>query len=167
MMSRHRPSCHEGPMETQQLRRVNERNCNHSPYNRAAILGKTLEAYGRQTGDHRICEILVVDDGSTDETRQTVVEKASAACQWIRYLRQPNEGRPQHETMGYARRPAISSFSGTMTLFPVLGSTRTCELGGTRTPQGNCGVLGYVAWWPEVRPTPFMKWAGTLPRPPI
>lgn len=128
-------------------------------YNRAAILEKTLEAYGRQTGDHRICEILVVDDGSADETR-AVVKKASEACPWIRYLGQPNGG------LASARNHGIREATGDLLLFgdddiiPSPQLTAEHVKWQDRHPEGNCGVLGHVGWWPEVRPTPFMKWAG-------
>ena len=100
-----------------------------------------------------------MDDGSTDETR-TVVEKASGACQWIRYLRQPNGG------LAAARNHGIREAAGDLLLFgddDIIPSPRlTAEHVKWQDthPEGNCGVLGYVAWWPEVRPTPFMKWAG-------
>ena len=128
-------------------------------YNRAAILAKTLEAYGRQTGDHRIREILVVDDGSTDGTR-AVVEKASESCHLVRYLRQTNQG------LAAARNHGIREATGDLLLFgdddiiPSPHLTAEHVKWQDRCPEGNCGVLGYVAWWPEVRPTPFMRWSG-------
>jgi GT2 family glycosyltransferase len=128
-------------------------------FNRAAILAETLQAYGRQTGDHRICEILVVDDGSTDET-QAVVERASDEFPWIRYLTQPNRG------LAAARNHGIREAAGDLLLFgdddiiPSPQLTAEHVKWQDRHPDGNCGVLGHVAWWPGVRPTPFMKWAG-------
>lgn len=128
-------------------------------YNRAAILAKTLEAYRRQRGEHRIREILVVDDGSTDET-QSVVREISESCHWIRYLRQANQGQAA------ARNYGIREAAGDLLLFgddDVIPSPQLVAEHAKwqdRYPEGNCGVLGYVAWWPEVRPTPFMKWEG-------
>lgn len=128
-------------------------------YNRAAILAQTLEAYGRQTADHRICEILVIDDGSTDETR-AVVERTSESCQPVRYLGQPNLG------LAAARNHGIREAVGDLLLFgdddiiPSPNLVAEHVKWQDRYPDGNCGVLGYVAWWPGVRPTPFMRWSG-------
>jgi glycosyltransferase involved in cell wall biosynthesis len=128
-------------------------------YNRADILAKTLEAYAAQLGEHRICEILVVDDGSTDHTR-SAVEKASESCRRIRYLRQSNLG------LAAARNHGIREAAGDVLLFgddDIIPSPRLAAehvAWQDRYPEGNCGVLGHVAWWPDVRPTPFMKWEG-------
>ena len=53
-------------------------------YNRAHLIGETLESVLVQTfGDY---EIVVVDDGSTDDTRSVVVRVAPQA----RYIYQEN-----------------------------------------------------------------------------
>jgi glycosyltransferase involved in cell wall biosynthesis len=128
-------------------------------YNRADILAKTLEAYAAQLGEHRICEILVVDDGSTDHTR-SAVEKASESCRRTRYLRQSNLG------LAAARNHGIREAAGDVLLFgddDIIPSPRLAAehvAWQDRYPEGNCGVLGHVDWWPDVRPTPFMKWEG-------
>jgi GT2 family glycosyltransferase len=55
-------------------------------YNRAYIVGKAIHSILRQTYHH--IEVVVVDDGSTDETRQ-VVESFGEP---VRYLYKPNGG---------------------------------------------------------------------------
>jgi len=58
-------------------------------YNRAHLIGETLESVLAQTfGDY---EIVVVDDGSTDDTR-SVVEKVAPQA---RYIYQENTGIPE------------------------------------------------------------------------
>ncbi len=61
-------------------------------YNRAHLIEKTLQSVRRQT--YRPIELLVVDDGSTDNTQQVVREFAEAAAGElrVRYVRQENQG---------------------------------------------------------------------------
>jgi len=61
-------------------------------YNRADLIGETLESVRKQT--HRPIEIVVVDDGSTDNTQQ-VVESFTRTCDeelQVRYVHQENQG---------------------------------------------------------------------------
>jgi len=70
-------------------------------YNRAGLLGETLESVQTQT--HRPIELIVIDDGSTDET-------ADLLRRWerglpddglvLRYLRQDNRGAPAARNRG-------------------------------------------------------------------
>lgn len=58
-------------------------------HNRAHLIGQTLESVRRQTFTDY--EIVIVDDGSTDNTADVVRELAPQA----RYIRQENEGIPR------------------------------------------------------------------------
>ena len=60
-------------------------------YNRADTLGRALESVGQQTD--RDFEVLIVDDGSTDDTPALVQGWIAREPFPIRYLRQPNQGK--------------------------------------------------------------------------
>jgi glycosyltransferase involved in cell wall biosynthesis len=128
-------------------------------YNRASTLRKTLEAYSAQSGDHRILEVLVVDDGSKDDTA-AVVKECSRHCDFIRYLRQENGG------LSSARNHAIREARGELILFgdddiiPASNMVAGHVAWHDKHPEPETGVLGYVAWAQELKPTPFMVWSG-------
>jgi glycosyltransferase involved in cell wall biosynthesis len=73
-------------------------------YNRAHLIGLTLESVRRQS--YKDYEIVVVDDGSTDDTAKVVLESAPAA----RYLWQENVGVP--EVLNVCVREAHGEYIG-------------------------------------------------------
>ncbi|MGH9346396.1 MAG: glycosyltransferase family A protein, partial [Vicinamibacterales bacterium] len=73
--------------------------------NRASMIGDAIDSALRQTYSKR--EIIVMDDGSTDETPAVLARYGSA----IRVLRQPNAGA------GVARNRAIDSARGDLIAF--------------------------------------------------
>ncbi len=66
-------------------------------YNRSAILGRCLEALGGQALDAEL-EVLVVDDGSTDETERTVAGFDGRLP--VRLLRQEHAGPAAARNLG-------------------------------------------------------------------
>jgi GT2 family glycosyltransferase len=111
-------------------------------------------------GDHRIEEIVIVDDGSKDHTAQTVSSFARIFPFPIRYLYQQNQG------LAAARNRAVREARGTVILFGdddiIPERTMVAEhlAWHARYPDWKVGVLGHVDWAPAVRPTTFMKWEG-------
>ena len=63
-------------------------------YNRARFLGECLESIVGQA--YPDLEVLVIDDGSTDETAQIV----TPFCPPVRYLRQENQGEYKAKNRG-------------------------------------------------------------------
>lgn len=74
-------------------------------YNRAGLLRRALESVEKQTLPDRTLEILIVDNGSTDHTRE-IVAAAQLANPAIRYVVEPQPGiaharnRALHEARG-------------------------------------------------------------------
>jgi glycosyltransferase involved in cell wall biosynthesis len=63
-------------------------------YNQAQYLTDAIESCLAQT--HKDCQIIVVDDGSTDATRETVMRFPQ-----VTYLRQPNRGQASARNLGW------------------------------------------------------------------
>lgn len=72
-------------------------------YNRAALLERVLDACFEQTVDENAYEVVLVNDGSTDATRE-VIERARkrATCSFIA-IDQPNSGLASGRNAGIAR----------------------------------------------------------------
>ena len=85
-------------------------------YNRAHTIGRTYESLCRQTC--KDFEWLIVDDGSTDNTRQLVEEWIAENKIPIRYIFQENQG--MHGQMMPSRRLLVSGKRREMTLMQVL-----------------------------------------------
>jgi|GEM_PF-993761 glycosyltransferase involved in cell wall biosynthesis len=72
-------------------------------YNRAALLGKTLESVAAQTfSDY---EVIVVDDGSTDRTEEAIeryLNDSPGLEKRLRYFFQENQGKPLALNRGLA-----------------------------------------------------------------
>ncbi len=77
-------------------------------YNRANFIRDTVESVLKQ--DHTDFEILVVDDGSTDNT-ETVIAEAFGNTEQVRYFKQVNAER------GAARNKGIREARGEYVLF--------------------------------------------------
>jgi glycosyltransferase involved in cell wall biosynthesis len=78
-------------------------------YNRAELLGKTLDRLGSLSPALDSWEVVVVDNNSTDGTRVTVEQRAHAFPVPLRYLFEPAQGRSHALNTGIAssRAPVI------------------------------------------------------------
>lgn len=69
-------------------------------YNRRDLLAVTLKSLLNQTADPNAYEVVVVDDGSTDET-PTLIEEIRKDAPWrLNYIRQTNAGRAKARNVG-------------------------------------------------------------------
>ncbi len=129
-------------------------------YNRCAVLRRALDGYLRQSSPDLISELLVVDDGSTDDTQSVVAEFQRAAPFQIRYLRQPNRGPAAARNVGLsaARTRIVLYTDDDIVPHPDL-VLHHVEWHRQNT-EPNIAILGFVTWSPEVHPTPFMRWYG-------
>ncbi len=123
-------------------------------YNRRAILRKTLLALESQTIPPEQFEVIVVDDGSSDDTMAML--KQFKASFTLKALSQPHQGA------NAARNLAIREASGEIVL--ITGDDMIPEpafleahLKFHRQHSSELdAMLGFIDWSPEIRITPFM-----------
>ncbi|HEY7951031.1 MAG TPA: glycosyltransferase [Solirubrobacterales bacterium] len=126
---------------------------------RAPVLGRTLAALeAQQMGDAGI-EVIVVDNGSSDDTVERVRRLAGGTEVPIVLIEHPDGGPAA------ARNTAAAAASGDVLLF--LGDDTEPDGRGllrahldlhAARPQDTYGVLGRIAWSPRSPVTPFMHW---------
>jgi glycosyltransferase involved in cell wall biosynthesis len=123
-------------------------------YNRAPLLNLVLDSLTMQTLDKKLYEIIVVDDGSSDETRQ-VVESYKARLP-LYYAYQRNAG------LASAKNHAIFLARGEILLFiddDDVASPKLFEAHlGThaRYTADHFAVLGHTSLDPEIVAKPLM-----------
>jgi glycosyltransferase involved in cell wall biosynthesis len=123
-------------------------------YNRAELLKKTLDSLVEQTLDSDKYEIVVIDDGSSDGTRQCVESFAERLP--IKYFFQRNSG------LAAAKNHGIFASAGEILFFmdddDIAAPTLLEEHLGTHTryPGDNYAVLNYTTWALDLHVTPLM-----------
>ena len=127
-------------------------------YNRGYVLTRCLEALYAQRGVQEPWEIVVVDDGSTDDT-QARLELASAQAPLpLRSLRQMNCGPAA------ARNLAVRTARGRLVLFigdDILAAPDLVAahlMAHRHHSEPGTAMLGRVIWAPSMRVTPFLRW---------
>jgi GT2 family glycosyltransferase/tetratricopeptide (TPR) repeat protein len=125
-------------------------------YNRRAILRKTLLAFASQTLPPEQFEVIVVDDGSTDDTAP-MVRRFKTSCA-VRLEAQPHEGANAARNRGIrAARGAVIVITGD----DMVPEPRFLEahLAFHRAhPSETDAMLGFIDWSPEITVTPFMRY---------
>lgn len=127
-------------------------------HNRRRILTRALWALADQHMDLPELEVIVVDDGSTDETPSEVAALSPTFPFRLRYLRQSNLGPAA------ARNRGIEAASGELIVF--IGDDILAQPGFLRHhrqahldhPQPHVAVLGLTSWHPELEATPLAQW---------
>lgn len=128
--------------------------------NRAKILQKTLNAYAQQTAREQILEILVIDDGSTDETSEMVSRLAATCSIPVLCFRQENKGPAAARNRGIREARGELILLGDDDVIPVPTMVAEHLSWQDRYPDPSIAIVGSIFCSPEVNPTPLMKWWG-------
>ena len=132
-------------------------------YNRRPIFERTLDALaGQSSGDFRV---VVVDDGSTDETWQFLQDRAGGAREpRLEIFRQENQGQ------GQARNRALRAVGDGLVLFlgddviPRPDFIAEHRAGHEEAPglEGSKGIVGFTDWCrDDMRVTPLLEMINT------
>ncbi|MBF0302441.1 MAG: glycosyltransferase [Desulfamplus sp.] len=130
-------------------------------YNRCHILNKVLKALEQQTIDKYRFEVIVVDDGSTDDTADMVREFSVNSQINIRYFFQENkkQGAARNLAIKHAEMP-ILIFIGDDTVPDIrFIESHLSFHEKLENPSQSC-VIGYTTWPKDIKVTPFMQYIG-------
>src|SRR5437667_4364726 len=125
-------------------------------FNRATLLRPCLESFARQTLAPGTFEVIVVDDGSVDVTREVCRDFETTLA--LRYL------RVNHSGIAAAKNHGVRAATGSILLFADDDNIVDEELCRehvevhARNPEPHIAVLGYATWAPWLRVTEVMKY---------
>ena len=124
-------------------------------FNRAPLLGPSLESLASQGEGTDAFEVIVVNDGSTDETAEVCEQFASRMR--LRHLRLDRSGiaAAKNEGVRQAAAPLVLFFDDD----DVADAGLVAEhlRAHIEYPEEHVAVLGYTGWSPSLEVTPVMR----------
>ena len=130
-------------------------------HNRCAILCETLDRLQAQMQDVE-AEIIVVDDGSTDATRDVIGRRAAQSNFPLTLIEQPASGPGAARNRGLAAARAPVCVFIDDDCWPEPGFLSRHRDFHQRRPEQDAALRGRVELAPEPAPSPFMRWLAGL-----
>jgi glycosyltransferase involved in cell wall biosynthesis len=129
--------------------------------NRCAIVSETLDRLESQAHEVR-CEVVVVDDGSTDDTVEVLERRATEPGLALTLLEQSGLGpaTARNRAIAIARAP-VCLFIDDDT-WPAAGLLSRHRDFHARLPEPEAALLGHVGLPAAPAPSPFMRWLAAL-----
>ncbi|MFQ5511452.1 MAG: glycosyltransferase family 2 protein [Candidatus Krumholzibacteriia bacterium] len=127
-------------------------------YNRSDTIVVTLKHLAAQTLDPRSFEVIVVDDGSPDDTEAAVRSLEDSLPYELTYMKHPNRGPGATQNRGIraARAPLICLIADDIHLVP--GALQAYVADHEKNPGANVAILGKVIQSPELRKKSVFLW---------
>ncbi|KKU78104.1 MAG: Glycosyl transferase, family 2 [Candidatus Peregrinibacteria bacterium GW2011_GWA2_47_7] len=126
-------------------------------YNRCDVLQRCLEALGNQKIDKSSYEVVVINDGSQDQTSAMLKNFQKTAPFELRSFTQENKGQGMARNFGVEQARGDSILFLGDDVFPDPDCLREHMRIHHLHPEENHGVLGFVSWHPELQVTPLMR----------
>lgn len=125
-------------------------------FNRAGLLGRSLDSLTRQTIPKENFEVVVVDDGSSDETGESARSYRDRLR--LKVFRIENSGISAAKNLGIfaADAPILLFFDDDDAADPDM--LREHLATHAEHPAENVAVLGYTTWSPDLAVTPVMHY---------
>ena len=119
-------------------------------YNRSKYIPTLLECLAYQTLDPSYFEVIVVDDGSTDNTEEVVRSLRENLLFKLRYIKHPNRGPGYTQNCGIqaASAPIVCLIADDIQLAP--GALKAHVEGHEIHSESNIAILGKVLQSPEL-----------------
>ena len=113
-------------------------------YNRSSILGETLRKLDVQSISPHDFEVLVVDDGSSDDTPETIASLTTSLRYRLRYFRHENRGPGFTQNRGIKQAQAKLVLLLADDIWPTPQLLEQHLTTHTENPEENIAILGKV-----------------------
>lgn len=126
-------------------------------YNRADILQKNLQAISaQQQVDFAQMEVIVVDDGGTDDTAQMIARIKPELPFSLTFLQQPNQGQGNARNLAlkHVRHGVVLILGDDMIPAPDCLAHHLAF--HAKYPAAEAACLGFATWHAELTVSPFM-----------
>jgi len=127
-------------------------------FNRKDVLRKCLQALDQQRCGSTY-EVVLIDDGSTDGTQETVEALQDSLSFSLIFFRQEKKGPAAARNVGmkHCSGKIVIIMGDDIIATPQLVSEHI-DWHNNKLPQDNAAVLGLASWSPQIKVTPFMRW---------